>query len=239
MKPLIRKLRQRTGASMIIALVFLLFCVFIGGSVLASATANSARMQRKAEDDQEYLTLRSAASLLIDELRPSFRNGTQMSVLHDVSESFSSDEDADPVATTSVAYSLTDNRTELRELAYLCAACQYCSSRGLSADDTDFSDFTRFNRDPRMVTDVMTANSSAQPQSDFTLTLKLGETDYPLTARMTCNSSYDISVFFLTDNGEVSDKLHIEMNASYLDDTDDLLNVIWEAPVIVKGGAET
>lgn len=235
MKPLINKLRQRTGASMLIALVFMLFCIFIGGSVLAAATANSARMQRKVDDDQEYLTLRSAAALLIDELRRTTRSGTQMSVLLDTSETFSDDEDADPVLKTTVAYALTDNRNELRELAYLCAACKYCSTHGLSADDTDFSDFTRFNRDPILITPALADGSSTR--SDFTLTLALDSTDHPLTASMVCENDYDISVFFLTDDGEISDKLHIEMNTSYFDDTDELLNVIWEAPVIVKGGA--
>lgn len=235
MKPLMNKLRQRTGASMLIALVFMLFCVFVGGSVLTAATANSARMQRKADDDQEYLTLRSAAALLIDELRPTVRNGTQMSVLLDTSETFpDDDEDADPVLKTTVVYSLTNNRNELRELAYLCAACRYCSTHVLSPDDTDFSAFSHFGRDPILITPALTVGDSTQ--SDFTLTLALDGGSYPLTARMVCDRDYNISVYFLTD-GEINDKLHIEMNTSYFDDFDEMLSVIWEAPVIVKGGA--
>ena len=239
MKPLIiHKLRQRSGASLLIALVFMLFCVFIGGSVLASATANSARLQRKAEDDQEYLTLRSAAALIVDELRPITRNGTQLTIVQDNSEVFGANPGADPTVKKTVAYLLTDNRNELRELAYLCAACEYRSVHDLSsANDTQFAQFTRYNRDPGLITPVMTENASGHPQSDFELTLKLDGDEYPLTARMVCSGDYDISVYFLTE-GEINDKLHIEMKTSYLDTNDDeMVNVIWEAPMIVKGGA--
>ncbi len=63
-----RKLRSQSGASLIIALVFLLFCAFVGGSVLASATANAYRVEHLS-DQQDFLSERSAAMLLADELR--------------------------------------------------------------------------------------------------------------------------------------------------------------------------
>lgn len=63
------KLRSRSGASMIIALVFLLFCMFIGGAVLASASANGARAAKQTQQQQAYLDQRSAALLLADQLR--------------------------------------------------------------------------------------------------------------------------------------------------------------------------
>lgn len=68
MKNLQRKLRSKTGASMILALVFLLFCSFVGGSVLVSATANAYRVAHLAEQ-QDFLNQRSAALLLGDELQ--------------------------------------------------------------------------------------------------------------------------------------------------------------------------
>ena len=237
MKTLIRKLRQRTGASMLLALTFMMLCVFIGGSVLAAATANNARLQRLTEEDQEYLTLRSAAALIVDELRPLTRSGTQMAVLLNATEEFSNVEGAEPTVKKTVTYALTDNRNELRELAYLCAACQYRSVYDLTANETDFSDFTRYGKDPYFVTPALTGNGSGQAQSEFTVTLTLDGDDYPLTACMICDGDYDISVFFLTEDGEFNDRLHIEMNTSYLDDSDQMLDVIWEAPVIVKGGA--
>ena len=68
MRKLQRKLRSRTGASMLLALVFLLFCSFIGGSVLVSATAFAYRVSQVAEQ-QDFLNQRSAALLLGDELQ--------------------------------------------------------------------------------------------------------------------------------------------------------------------------
>ena len=68
MNKLQRKLRSRTGASMILALLFLMFCSFVGGSVLVSATANAYRVTH-LEEQQAFLDQRSAALLLSDELQ--------------------------------------------------------------------------------------------------------------------------------------------------------------------------
>ena len=68
MKKIHKKLRSRVGASMILAMVFMLFCAFIGGSVLASATANAQRVAQMAEQ-QDFLLERSAALLLSDQLQ--------------------------------------------------------------------------------------------------------------------------------------------------------------------------
>ena len=63
------KLRSSKGASLIIALVFMLFCAMIGSAVLAAATANGGRIAALKSDQQEYLNQRSAATLLSDELQ--------------------------------------------------------------------------------------------------------------------------------------------------------------------------
>lgn len=68
MKNLKRKLCSRRGVSMILAMVFMLFCAFVGGSVLASATANAYRVAQLAEE-QDYLLERSAALLLSDQMK--------------------------------------------------------------------------------------------------------------------------------------------------------------------------
>ena len=70
MQTLSRKLHNRRGASMLIAMVFLLFCAFVGGSVLAAATANGSRIKALTTSEQDYLNQRSTAALLADELTP-------------------------------------------------------------------------------------------------------------------------------------------------------------------------
>lgn len=63
-----KKLRSRAGASLILAMVFMLFCSFVGGTVLASATANAQRVAQVAEQ-QDFLLERSAALLASDQLQ--------------------------------------------------------------------------------------------------------------------------------------------------------------------------
>lgn len=68
-----RKLRSNSGASMLLAMVFMLFCILIGGTVLAASSANGYRLERLS-DSQVYLDQRSAALLMAQELQP--REGT-------------------------------------------------------------------------------------------------------------------------------------------------------------------
>ena len=63
-----RKLGSKAGASMLLAMVFLMFCLFIGGSVLAAATANGSRVAHLKNDQQDYLSQRSAMLLMADML---------------------------------------------------------------------------------------------------------------------------------------------------------------------------
>ena len=55
-----QKLQSQRGASMLMAMVFLMFCLLIGGSVLAAATANSSRIEHLVNDQQTFLSQRSA-----------------------------------------------------------------------------------------------------------------------------------------------------------------------------------
>ena len=68
MKRIRSKLNNSQGVSMIIALVFMLICLFVGGVVLTSATVNAGRM-RHIERDRVFIDHRSAAMLLADKLK--------------------------------------------------------------------------------------------------------------------------------------------------------------------------
>lgn len=70
LKQISRKLRSRRGGSMLLAMLFMLFCVFIGGTVLTAATANGYRVAHLS-DQQQYLDQRSAALLVSDQLESS------------------------------------------------------------------------------------------------------------------------------------------------------------------------
>ena len=75
-----RKLKSARGASLIIAMVFMLICVFVGGSVLTAATMNAYRIKHHS-DAQEFLDQRSAALLVLDELK--MDSGTMILQVHD------------------------------------------------------------------------------------------------------------------------------------------------------------
>ena len=62
------KLRSRAGVTMILAMLFMLFCSFVGGTILASATANAQRVAQMAEQ-QDFLLERSAALLASDQFQ--------------------------------------------------------------------------------------------------------------------------------------------------------------------------
>lgn len=63
-----RKLRSKNGASMLLAMVFMMFSLTIGGSVLASATANGSRIKAMTAEQQAYYSQRSAMFLMSDML---------------------------------------------------------------------------------------------------------------------------------------------------------------------------
>ena len=80
MQSIKRKLSSQSGGSMLLALVFLLFCLFVGGSVLASATANGGRVNDLKASQQEYLTQRSAMLLMADMLESNDGSDLQLTI---------------------------------------------------------------------------------------------------------------------------------------------------------------
>ena len=69
-----QKLHSQRGASMLMAMIFLMFCLLIGGFVLSAATANSSRIEHLVNDQQDYLNQRSALTIMADMLTPPSEN---------------------------------------------------------------------------------------------------------------------------------------------------------------------
>lgn len=59
-----RKLRSRTGASILFALLLFLVCAVLASVALTAATASSGRMSEIAKSDQRYFAVTSAAELM-------------------------------------------------------------------------------------------------------------------------------------------------------------------------------
>lgn len=62
------KLRSQRGASMLLALLFLLICSMVTASILMAAVSNAGKHRSNLEEHQVYLALSSAVSTLCDEL---------------------------------------------------------------------------------------------------------------------------------------------------------------------------
>ncbi len=74
------KLKSNSGASMVIALLFLLLCLTIGAIVLSAASASAGRLRTSRANQQNYLTVSSAADLLRDKLSGFKFTGVEKSV---------------------------------------------------------------------------------------------------------------------------------------------------------------
>lgn len=68
MDAIFQKLRSQKGASMLLALLFLLICSMVTASILMAAAANAGKHRSNLEEHQIYLALSSAVSTLCDEL---------------------------------------------------------------------------------------------------------------------------------------------------------------------------
>lgn len=66
--PIGKKLKSRSGSSMVIAMLFLLFCGVVGGVALTAASANMGRDSRIRQQHRDYLMVESSALLLRDAL---------------------------------------------------------------------------------------------------------------------------------------------------------------------------
>ena len=68
MKRAAEKLNSRRGASILLALVFVLVCVMVGVSILSAAASNAGRTRSNHAEQQLYLSLSSALQLVSDDL---------------------------------------------------------------------------------------------------------------------------------------------------------------------------
>ena len=69
MSHIFRKIKSHNGSTLIIALMFMLICVFVGGSVLVAATVNSGRLVGKRQEQQDILSQRSIVTIIANQLK--------------------------------------------------------------------------------------------------------------------------------------------------------------------------
>ncbi len=68
MKNINKKLKSEKGASILLALMLFLVCFMVASVILSSATANADKLHQREDNQREYLSVSSAATLLRDVL---------------------------------------------------------------------------------------------------------------------------------------------------------------------------
>ena len=68
MEALKKKWNSRRGASILLALLFLLVCIMAGASILMAAASDAGKVDSNKKEQQKYLTLSSALTLVCDDL---------------------------------------------------------------------------------------------------------------------------------------------------------------------------
>lgn len=122
MRKLVQMLREETGSSMILALVFLLFCLFTGGTVLAAASANAGRFHQMTQAEWNH---RSAMMLMAGMLGESEEVSLQLTI-RDVTVTGKNGS-----TKRTVRYLATGGETVLHELLIARAAADYEASFGI------------------------------------------------------------------------------------------------------------
>lgn len=241
MQSIKRKLSSRSGASMLLALVFLLFCLFVGGSVLASATANGGRVDDLTTSQQEYLNQRSAMLLMAQMLEGEDGADLQLTIKEEVTSASSGE-------TTKVTFTIQDtdtNKSILEKILYETAVGIYMDSHSINQEYAAFQNF---------MFSCVSGSYDYTPQSSnsgtFSITPALGTNFEAEVLPVKYDiSNYDLNIYFHDETGEITPLLTLTMNGTFSDGhpvtitadgvtTTTTTSVVrWEAPVIQKGGA--
>lgn len=267
MNTVIHKLRSRNGASMILAMVFMLFCLFVGGSVLAAAAENGYRVEHLS-DQQQYLNERSAALLIRDQLNPEGSNPLRLTIYEikntiqpvyvydggvvvDVPET-----SADVVEYVKIQAPVINNMTPMQRIVLEAAVWQYMKESGMSQADAHEVELYNFPAGVTRVDDFWYQYNLGNPESaapvSGTITVSGDTRIADFDATFTCGTDYDFSVDFgsLTQMNVLLDGYSgrkaavtttniTSVNNQFARITSESrqLAISWEKPVIEKGGA--
>lgn len=217
------KLRSKSGATVILALVFLLFCMFVGGSVLAAGAANGFRTKQTSKQIEE-LKLRSAANLVSQQLNPGEDAALQLTITDVVQEKYPCNTQGAVTSTTpissqrKVVVKLSGKldgdgnvaMTELQRLAAETAVWRYLKLRGITNSSIvtleDFPGATGTGQFYYQYT--LTGNQEISGIMALTGTLSGGTQFGQISASFVCREDYD---FFVTVG--TGDYITVEMEA--------------------------
>lgn len=159
MKTLRHKLRSQAGATMILALVFVAFCMFVGGSVLGAAAANRYRQRNSAQQQQLQLDVRSAAMAVAEQLTPASGSDLQLTVVDTVQtvqpiniQTGANTDDAETSRIITARLPAGTELTAMQRLAVETAVWQYLRGN-VSADESYRLVLSNFTYDDQSIVD--------------------------------------------------------------------------------------
>lgn len=221
MRAMTSKLRSKSGASLLFALLFLLFCVLVGGTVLAGASANSYRIARMNEKQQQELDERSAAQFVAEELGM----GGEIPSLTFTHNS------------TEVMVTLGDDAplTSLQRLMVEMAIRKHVKETGAKTVQVRFTDV---KGNTVTSTEAFWYSYTGSGSSEFTAKVKLSATNI-------VDREISIGYFSGKDNYDLTadlgeDSMYtVRMKANYTQDTesDKIYYLNWKSVEISKGGS--
>ena len=235
------KLRSSKGASLIIALVFMLFCAMVGSAVLAAATANGGRVAALKSDQQDYLNQRSAATLLQDELTISepqlvITKTTTTTTRYTVGDGGVTTQIGNAVKETTFNFDVSGSiQTKLDRLLFESAILRYMGQNDMQdyykTDIISGFEVPQAEGDPLNIKKpwdfiMCDKNKSLQTTQDAMANLSVdlkangeSESKSAFTARVGCSGNKDNLYCFLVDfgNGTTEGMLSLRMYAAVSD----------------------
>ena len=251
-----QKLKSKRGASLILAMVFMLMCLFVGGSVLAAATANGGRVADLTSNQQTYLSQRSAALLMADMLEG---DDTPLQLTIKKVETTGKNAAGETTVSTTVTYSLPtlaqgENYSTLQQVLVENAVRKYQSGRVSGATEVyDNFAFTKNNGTPYDPSTHHLYSSSAGTFA-VTVTKEDGVTSLEqLTASFTSpdpseatdleSKYFDLYIDFGTNSqislyvkATYSEGTPVKVTQNGVTTTTTTTVIRWDDPVIEKGG---
>ena len=235
-----RKLSSKSGASMLLAMVFLMFCLFIGGSVLAAATANGSRVEHLKNDQQAYLSQRSAMLLMADLLTG--KNGKELQVMvTDVTKDNGTDDPTRTVTITCPALAVSEEPSYLQKLVFGIVAKKYTALFPLpEGSSVKFASNLKNPSIPSQsfeeacsgsITATLSFSSAENPQEAESFSYKFAQTDLTLTI-----TSESGSIKLIMD-GSISESNENIVTVGNITTTTKTTVIRWSKPVIEKGEA--
>ena len=226
-------LKNSRGASIIIAMVFMLFCVFVGGSVLTAATVNAYRVKNLSKQQQK-LNEESAVLFLADSIRKgddqlqltiSQREVRKQPVHIDADGTVTETAPKlDPERIIDINVSGNNELTVPQRILLESAIRKHLIGNTVPADKITIRNFKWNNPDPdgsKVIAGIGSFWVGKQVDTPFTYSFKIGSDDlFPgndYQVDFVCNSGYDmkINVHFPDKDGNlVLSSMSVKMSAS-------------------------